>query len=330
MDSDPTLQEGYVAFGINPEYSVTVHKSTFNTAFIAFTIFFGLALLAITIVMIILSLQVSVPPPVPNVVKIGNPVPVTLQTNYGGVAHSGVPVEKHYITDSDASLLTTPYLCAIGNNIWTDDHCICRTGYYGPECKLEKHDKRYFAVGTPYLEDITINESIKVNSDSKSFTPNSCSKQCDNTENCKGFLYTNTCTLITGDITVAPNKLIPYNPYENSTLYMKSSENIHFVDKVYIGKHIWNFPPRYWLVESTENYQQMDLNKVYEIRFTPGEIIMNGDYIGIYAKHRFSEEDWSYIIQHGDRTEFYIHNDHNVLMLPVDFMYNTPLYVMYK
>lgn len=327
-DVNSSLDEGYVAVGINPEYSVSFHKSTFDTAFIATTIFLGLALLAIVIVIIILSINVSKPPPIPDTVKIGQPVAISTQINYGGVPHVGYPVNKKFITpQTDGSALTDAYACAIDNNIWNDNTCTCKKGFYGSHCNLEKHDIKYFAVGTPN-SDIVIPTLITVQADAKSFTANSCSKQCDADSECTGFLYDNGCKLIHGNVIV--NTTIPYDPFTNTTLYMKSSENITIPNYVYVAKYMWNYPARYWLVENAENYRKLEVDKVYKLEFIPGEIIMHDDYMGIYAKHKFEAKDWSHIIQYGDRNEFYFHNDRKVLDLPLDFKYAKELYVMYK
>ena len=69
---NPEEIKEYVSVGVSPDYSITVHKSTFDTGFLLFTIVFGAVLIIVVIIIIILSYNITKPQPIPRVVVVNS------------------------------------------------------------------------------------------------------------------------------------------------------------------------------------------------------------------------------------------------------------------
>jgi len=329
-DIHPDLDEidPYVAIGPTPDLSIFVHKNTFDTGFIVFTIIFGFGIILLIALTTFFSYNVSkLPPPPPPLQKIDiNPA---LHTNYGGVSQSSENVI------GDAIYYTNEYQCLQNKNTsWNKIECQCKNGFFGPDCNREKHDKRYFSVGHPNINQIKFNEINKIKSNGKSFNTNnnfdSCSQKCNTTQNCIGFIYDkpNLCTLLSDTVIIPKGIDLPYSPDIESTLYLKSSDDLYFKNRVFLGLFSRSFPPRYWLVKEAPGYIQLSLGIMIPLSFTPTYTKIYGNYIGIYSLNKFDPDDIELILNYNPSEQIYIHYPSQDLNLPINFQYRT-IYVMY-
>jgi hypothetical protein len=339
-DIHPSVEEikPYVAVGPTKDLSVTVHKKTFDSAFIAATIIFGIILLALigfTIFAAYRQSRLQTPPTAPlETVTLAS----SLHTNLGASSHGATPIAKTGQIAPDASDLTTQSQCESNPHaIWIENKCDCLSPFFGPTCSRERHDKKYFAVGIPKIKNSRLNVDIinTVTSNGKSFNSNgvkgSCSDVCNKTDKCTGFIYQDpgTCTLLSGDIIIPEESTILYSHDVDATLYLKSSDNLHFQDRIFLSVYSWTIPPRYWLVDETKYYRQLYPNIIVSLSFVPGYSKIYGSYTGIYCRHPFTVDDIDILIQRGENSQCYIHRPNTQINIPIDFQYKTPLYVVY-
>lgn len=339
-DIHPSVDEikPYVAVGPNKDLSVTVHKKTFDSAFIAATIIFGIILLALIGFTIFAAYRQSRLPPPPDGLLETVTLASSLHTNLGASSHGATPIAKNGQIASDGSDLITQSQCeSTPHTIWIENKCDCVSPFFGPSCSRERHDKRYFAVGIPKIKNLGLNANSvdTVISDGKSFNSNgvqgSCSDICNKTDRCTGFIYRDPgiCTLLEGDIIIPDDSTIVYSHDVDATLYLRSSDNLYFEDRIFLSVYPWTIPPRYWLVDETKYYRQLYPNVVVKLSFVPGYSKIYGSYTGIYCLHPFTFDEIDILIQRGENSQCYIHRPHTKINIPMDFQYKTPLYVVY-
>ena len=351
----------YVAIGPSKDLELNVNKSTFDTMFIVITVIFIIVSFTFVGLMLYLAGQkTQLPPPPPPLQK--TPTVLTVNSNMGGVRYPG---SKIYGYLDDGSDLKTQSLCTShSNTIWANDACQCVPPFYGPTCDREKHDSKYFAAGianestlkTEVISSSSFNSSsLSMNfskkltstnynsADSKSFTADSCSTQCDNDDTCIGFLYhSGSCALLNNKITVPKGDSIDFSYDIDANLYLKNSVNplsgciyqnnnciLEFDDIIFLADMIWSFPNRYWLVKEAPGYTQVALNTIEKINFAPTVFKANGLYTGIYTSYKFTYDEIPIIIERGSVTESYIHYTNTPLSLPLDWKYKTEIYVVY-
>ena len=323
-DIHPNVNEikSYVAVGPTKDLSITVHKDTFDSGFLVFTIIFGLFLFVVIGITVFFANQNTKLPPPPAPITTTKPNP-ELHSNIGAATSGN-------ILDDTSSFTTLQQCESSSNTIWTNEKCSCKHPFFGNECSREKHDKSYFAVGTPDFHNLQLSVSNTIKTNSKSFNDKSCSKLCDKSEGCIGFLYDNKiCTLLKDNIIVAKDATIPYDMHTESTLYMKSSDNLQFENRIFLGGYTGAFPPRYWLVKETGMYLQLYPGEIRKISFAPIYTKIHGYYTGIYCLHPFSDEDINTILDRGDTSECYIHRQGSNINIPPHWKYKVPLYVVY-
>lgn len=309
----------YVAVGPTKDLSISFHKDVFDTSFLVFTIIFGLALFIIVGLTIFFAYQnTKLPPP---------PAPVTLNKPTSDL-HSNIGASNSI---NDASNFITQEQCESSpNTSWTNEKCSCKHPFFGDDCTREKHNKSYFSVGNPNLDALQYNILNKIKTSSKSFSDKSCSKLCDSSEGCIGFLYDkDICTLLKENIVVAKDSTIPYDIHTDSTLYMKSSDNLQFENRIFLGGYTGAFPPRYWLVKETGMYLQLYPGEIRKISFAPIYTKIHGYYTGIYCLHPFSDEDINIILDRGATDVCYIHHQGSNINIPPHWKYKVPIYVVY-
>jgi len=336
-DIHPNIDEikPYVSVGPNKELSVTVHKETFDTGFILFIIVFILGVLVIVGLTIFFAFTRSTfPPPPPPLTSTTQQS--SLQSNFGAATNSNNFINKNIIISTDASELTTKQLCDTTDNAeWVNNKCECIPPFFGPTCSNERHDSKYYAVGIPDESSLDISVIDDIITNGKSFNTNgsalSCSDYCNNNENCIGFIYhhPNMCTLLKDTVIVPKNSGIFYSTEIDSTLYMKSSDNLEFADRIFLGAYLSSFPPRYWLVKETPTYTQLLPNTITKISFAPAYTKIYGSFTGIYCLHPFSIDEVDILLQRDETNECYIHHPKTQINLPPDWKYRTPLYVVY-
>lgn len=336
MESDdypePDEIKPYVAIGPTPELSITVHKETFDKTFILFTIVFGSALIIFVGVLLYYTFKLSMLPPVPK----SNTQTLTMSTNFGAASFASEDVINKLNVDANGSAFITREIClANKNTVWKDDHCECQTKYFGTKCDHEKFNNQYFAVGVP-SNNVQMTAIENIISDGKSFNDqkgrNSCSYYCDQTVGCNGFIYKNPgmCTLLKDNVIVPSDEVIPYSHDYEATLYMKDSNNLKFVDRIFLASHVLWVPSRYWMINNTDKFAQIGLDMLYKINFAPEYINAYGNFLGIYSLYPFNYDDIHEILEFGTSDKFYIHStSEGGLNLPKDWKYKTPIYVMY-
>lgn len=382
----PSVEEikPYVAIGPSNDLAITVHKATFDTGFIIFTIIFGAALIALIIITIILAYRSTLAPDPPPGLPL-NMQPLTINSNYGASPYAAYPSNKKIKAPNDGSAFITNEDClAADNTKWVIDHCECQTPFCGESCLREKHDDKFFAVGVPnestlgmtVINDIMSNgksfniqrkipaDSLSTNEEFTVFTTSgSCSDHCNKTPGCNAFIYhkPGMCTLLSDDIIVPKGEGISYSHDIDPILYMRSSDNLHFEDRIFLGEYTWSFPPRYWLIKETIGYAQLLPNIITEVKFYPDYIKMYGfkefqeplcdsqvgiseipttpdptkqnlvvgQYTGIYCLHPFNLDNIPDLLQYGDSNQCYIHHPNTILNIPADWKYKIPLYVVY-
>lgn len=328
---DPSEIKPYVAVGPTQDLSITVHKSTFDTGFIVVTIVFGMALIIVVAVTIFFAYQASTLPPPPSPLPLNLPPDdMTLHTNIGA---QGIQ------SDLNLANITAKECESISNTVWVNNRCECQSSFFGPTCTREKHDKKYYSVGIPNEETLGMSVLTEVMSNGKSFNVvdgvmsnnGSCSDLCNKNSDCIGFIYHSPgmCTLLTGEIVVPSGSGIAYSNEIDSTLYMKSSDNLQFADRIFLGEYIGSFPPRYWLVKETNHYKQLMPYEIGKLSFAPVYTKIHGTYTGIYCLHPFTSSEIDILLSRGDTSECYIHRPGTTINLPIDWKYRTPLYVTY-
>lgn len=319
----------YVAVGPSEDLSFTIHKDTFDSGFIAFTIFGGIIILIVVGVVIFFAYQQIALPPPPPPLKSNDNDP-TLQLNIGGTVSATAPLNRKSSVTSDGSSLITEAACnSVSHTVWTGDHCECQAPFFGPICSQEKHDLKYFAVGTPLNNSINIDVLQRSQVNGKSFSNSrsteTCSDQCNQNSECIGFLYhggnqeEGICTLLKGNVIVPSERSIPYSYDQEATLYLRSSSNLHFEDRIFLGGFTGSIPPRFWLTKEQPLYLQLTPYEISRLTFAPTFTKMYGSYTGIYCRHVFTQDDIDWLLERGDTSECYIHHPGTNINLPIDW-----------
>ena len=312
----------YVAIGPTEELSVTLHKHTFDAAFITFTIAFILVLLIVVGLTIYYAFRAAaLPPPPPPLQPL--PEDITLNSNRGGTSFASAKIDDTIISDEQ-------YCNSIANAQW-NGICECIPPFFGPLCNREKHDRKYFSVGIPDESTLEVEILSDVISNGKSFNEGSCSDLCDKTEDCHSFIYhsPNQCVLLTDKIIIPENAGIAHSEDDDHTLYTRSTDNLFFRDRVFLGQYPFSFSPRYWLIREAPGYKQLLTNTIESIDFFPEHIKIFGDHTGIYCLHPFTINDFPILLKNANSSQCIIHHPNTPLKLPPDWKYKTPIYVMY-
>lgn len=319
----------YVGVGPTPELSVNVRKETFDAAFITVTIVFIVIIAVIVVLLLILaSNSAKLKPPPPPLTRTV-PAP-SIQSNVGAAHSANRPITDFQLA-RNARELTSKAACeAHKHAYWSDGACACSAPFYGPTCDNEYHDKNYFAVGIVNEAELEISVITQGQSLGKSFHDDSCSKICDTSPGCIGFIYQqNHCTVLEDSVVVASADNIAYSEQHDATLYLKSSENLHFRDRVFLARYSFSFPRRYWLVQRTPYFTQFRIRNVTKVEFLPEHIVMHGAHTGIYCTYEFHLEDAQKILERGENAQTYIHHALTELAVPEHWQYKTPIYVVY-
>jgi len=345
-DNHPDIRElkPYVAIGPTEDLSVTIHKNTFDSTVILFIVFFVIAILIVVGICIYFALERSKLPPPPPPLKYNTSNPA-IRENIGASTKGTTPIIKSKILAKDGSEISTQTACrATTNTRWTDDGCECEEPYFGGKCQQEKHDKKYFAVGMANnIKKRVIGED---RTRGKSFNSNgsdgTCSDECNRNEACIGFIYnkynetSGNCELLGDNVVVEKGKNLEYSPNKEATLYMKSSANLHFEDRIFLEEFKGITPPRYWLVDELPSFVQLIVGEIRKIKFAPKNIIIAGKYTGIYCRHKFTQDDINILVERGVTSECYIHYPGTNINIPIDWGYrvkdksgNRPIYVAY-
>lgn len=336
MDTDVTLHpagneiQDYVAIGPTQDLSVSVHKSTFDSMFIIATIIGGLVLLAVVIITVIFAMKsAQLPPPPPPLPP--SPDTTSNQQNFGAVANARTPIPALSVPDgSEVPVCTAEYHAELKGG-----ECHCIAPFFGPDCTREKHSTRYFAVGVPNEDTLTMTILEEVESKGKSFNESrgvgSCSQRCDSTAGCVGFIYhtPNQCTLLGDNVVVPAGESIAYHLHTDSTLYLRDSHNLHFENRVFLGEYHWSLPPRFWLDNEAAGYLQVPMGVVKRLKFYPSYYVAHGSYLGVYSPEPFTSDMIPDIISLGNTQQSYLHYPDTILDIPADWKYKKQIHVAY-
>lgn len=305
----------YVAVGPTKDLSITVHKETFDSSFLWITIIFSALLLILIGITIYFAYHQTRFGPIPAPIQ--PTVSSTLRDNFGASGE---------ITTLSRELNNKSTQCN-GNGVLINDKCECIPSFIGLSCSIQKHDRRYYAVGNAD----NINASIieQFNTQNKSFTEESCSNRCDNLSDCIGFIYDNNiCTLLKDKVVIPVNSNLTYSETEDTKLYLLSPDTLHFENRIFLGFNASSLLPRYWLLDNTEDYIQIRPNKIYKLNFLPNYTRMYESYTGIYCTYKFTNRDVNIIMNRGNTNESNIHISGTHIKLPSSWQYKT-VYVVY-
>lgn len=269
-----------VVIGLGPDTGVKVSKKTFSTAFVVVSVVFSLGFLAFVIgvsVWIWYSNRGVLPPPIET----------TSDSNFDG-----------------RDLNQTQ--CVSSGNTWNNG-CECKSGYHGTKCTTQVHDPRYFALGIPYNADYNVLHN-------SSQTKIDCGRMCDSMSGCNGFIWDQgECALIQG-VNVRHNGTVNHNVHTDSKLYLRSRENIDFENRIFLGKYTVSLPSRFWLVDATDTYKQIQIQQVSYLDFVPAYFKTHTRRTGIYSTFEFSESELTQVMQQTSRVV--IHDTDLPLELP--------------
>lgn len=320
-----------VSIGSDAQSGIIISKSRFDYIFIGITLVFGFLILGIVIGSIVYAFnktEVVVPP----VVESTPATEPTSNMNVGAAAYPAQQVLSYPIQISNKEV------CARNPRTeFRDGECFCKDPFFGPNCEQEKHHEKFFAVGDANHSKLRLDIIDEMPAKGKSFTSESCSTFCLENPECKGFVYRKNknlptsegiCTLLK-EVVVPKNQTISFSADKDSTIYLLSSEDLHFEGRVFLAATIFDFPTRYWLHADSPYFTQLRLNEIKKIKFYPTEIIAHTNLTGIYCLHEFSYSDIPILLERGTNDQTYIHQPRVMLNIPRDWEYKTPIYVVY-
>ncbi len=256
------------------------------------------------------------------------PTPLTIDDPIGA-SSNGI-----YTLHDDGDSFTDSASCKMASNTqWSHLRCTCTVPFFGSSCTRESYSNGYQAIGNPSSDDITINVIDTPVVDALSFPVDdiTCTGLCDDDELCTGVIFQSTCTLLSGDVIVSPNIIIPYSMEIDSTLYLKGDDrHLIFTDRVFI--YTGTLPARYYLrttVSSDAGGQMFPAieNIITKLTFFPIKQLNTANLIGIYSENELTQNMINQISQ-GMMIERVIIVQPNVVDLP-DFSQFKELWVAY-
>ena len=263
-------------------------------------------------------------------------LPLTINTNWGEATYAEYPVNIKYNGFPDASAFPTAQACNSNDNtIWNGEKCICVPPFFGPFCSRERHDKKYFAIGTAEPSELKFKKIKTVTADHKSFNKNtdnkkSCSWYCDTTTDCSGFIYQNNrCTLVNGNIIIPDKQTLSYDHNMEPNIYVKNPGTIRIKNFILLMARFDSLPLRWWLRNNERKFIVLKPNVIREIHFYPRDYRMVEQYTGIYSLVKFDVDDIDILIERGNGPTTYIHEYGNILNVPPSWQYRDKIYVVY-
>ena len=191
----------------------------------------------------------------------------------------------------------------------------CGYGRYGPWCRLQGHDPRYYIIGNFDAEfttkELTGKKPLSLDYKLKGgkFFKNSCTSICNMRSDCRGVVYDNdneTCSLITSDIIAKGNSSLNFASTKQT--YLKRANRPHFIDKV-IG-FSGSRPQRYYIdrenkspilnkrhtIGTTNKVKPgvvvFTINHVIKTTWIPYRISNYGGFVGLWSTNKFTFENW--------------------------------------
>jgi len=360
-DSYPTVDElnDYVAIGPSKDLSISIDKTTFDSAFIITSIILFIVFICIIVTLLILNNNLTYSPIVYKQATFKEPTQLTVNDDYGS-SKNGYSHNLYKKKTPDGTNLTKE-TCVFSNSKWNDttNNCSCPSGKYGPNCDFEFHDANYIAVGNINPCDIksevigtykTKYKSFKNTKPSNELSSNhlgianyndildeSCSEKCDKNFTCDGFFYkTNKCILYKNNINIPDISKLKYSITADSTLYAKSLEHIKFDNQIFLSESEFSLPTKYWLFKNTNTFAKIQPNIVSRIKFIPRYIKYNYNYIGIYSSYEFQYKDIENILiennsNYNNNSNFYMHFPYDEFAIPHELLRDDSfiLYVIY-
>ncbi len=233
--------------------------------------------------------------------------------------------------------------------------CMCVTPFFGDSCSRESYSEKYAAIGKPETGDIDYTGISQNSVDRMSFPLSNpdqedsskdhtlCTDLCDSDIACIGVIYRQgaapdfgigsleepECELLTGTVTVNPNKNIPYSVDEDSTLYLKQEQlstanTLQFIDRVFMYKG--QLPLRYWL---TDRYSETGSSvrtwvgydgAQYNLDFIPSNVINNANFTGVFSNEEIPLSNLKEIIEGGTTSKYVIvPSSQSEISLPVSW-----------
>lgn len=287
-----------VVVGLNKDIGIPVSSKTFSRTFIILSVVFTVGFFAIVISISFYTWFINRPQFPPS----------QPESNDNVGSFSG---------ESDGSGLS-PSTC--GPNTLIDGRCVCRDGWYGDRCDKQLHDPNFFSLGTPYGS--TSYSPLY----SATLTKKQCGETCKSISDCNGFVYNGgVCTLLS-NVIVGSGSTIGFDESTDSSIYLNSRDNLHFENKVFIGKYEISLPSRFWTIQSTETYQQLTVGQVTSIEFVPRYLKSLTHHTGFYAPFEFRVDQLESLTRNSAR--IYIH-DTNLPLNPPSSWEGKKIWVVY-
>ena len=289
-----------------------------NGAIIGIMILF-LSIIAVVLFIVLGQTNTSKPAPV---LQPTPPVPLTIDDFVGASTNGNFALADNGQGFQDATSCKAAFTTH-WNQTSGATTCECLNPFFGLNCFRESYDVTYFAVGNPTTTDVVVAEIDTFPADRLSFefinddlpgTPIICSETCDENINCSGFVWTpplpptlgtqqrasedpngaGVCTLLTGDVVVNPDIIIPYDVRVDSTLYLKDVSSLIFTDRVFIYTNV--LPNRFYLrtgLDTLASGQMMPVieNQVLKLAFIPTKQYNTAGLTGIYADRLITSSD---------------------------------------
>lgn len=200
------------------------------------------------------------------------------------------------------------------NTEWQGGRCTCKTGYWGPRCRLQAHSFRYNVAGE-LTEPINVINQFQTAR--QAFTEDSCETACEENTDCLSYVYdydpeTNQGTCYLSD--EIPSTDFNFNLSTNNVFIKRSAANDYtdgisrpfFTDVVIFYQRIFRWPPL-----SRDKFLKINYYSLALLDFVPTNIINDGDAIIAYSADPFTIAD----VYNGN-TKIYIHKPGQNFMLP--------------
>ncbi len=298
----------------------------------ASSIIFGVILIILILILVVLFINRR-PPPIPDPNTIPN---ITVEGEQSTLGAS----DNGRVNFANGSFYLDSTACTTGpTRDWIQPgggqfQCTCISPFYGPQCNLESYDEEYLAIGQVDLDDVELMTISEEGVDRLSFpfekqigtVPNPqilCTSLCDSNDDCIGVIYKQAssptyglfatddtekpqCTLLQDSVLVKTNQNLPFNPLEQSNMYLKNGNVPVFTDRVFV--YIGNLVLRYWVRDAIFINPLRRSTAVYkdaqeEVRYRPTMVIDAISIIGIFSNQRIIVDDFVSIILAGTNNQ---------------------------
>ena len=150
--------------------------------------------------------------------------------------------------------------------------CLCKTGYWGPDCQYQKHSKLYLAAGQP-SDGVTVTTLS-----TQQGQLNSCLEACQQNGSCNGVAWASgNCALLTGQVIVPAGQSLIHDPKSQSVIYLKHSQRDQVLHSNQVHLFAGQLPAgRWWQLPDSNTNMTVTVGQTKTLRFRPQTIINPG------------------------------------------------------